>query len=65
MDGPKIIKQSLVLWKDWERPEYSAERSNIMTILEALSVVNHRPLVLAGLAAADYVALAILSEGRS
>jgi len=36
-----------------------------MMILEALSVVNHRPLVLAGLAAVDYVALAILSEGRS
>ena len=65
MDGPKIIKQSLVLWKDWERPEYSAERSNIMTILEALSVVNHRTLVLVGLAAIDYVDLAILSERRS
>lgn len=36
-----------------------------MTILEALSVVNHRPLALAGLSAVDYVALAILSEGRS
>jgi len=36
-----------------------------MTILEALSVVNHRTLVLAGLAAIDYVALVILSEGRS
>jgi hypothetical protein len=36
-----------------------------MTILEALSEVNHRPLVLTGLAAIDYVALAILSEGRS
>ncbi len=36
-----------------------------MTIFEALSVVNHRPLVLAGLAAVDYVTLATLSEGRS
>ena len=36
-----------------------------MTILEALSVVNHRPLVLAGLAAVDYATLATLSEGRS
>ena len=36
-----------------------------MTILEALSVVNHRPLVMAGLAAVDYVTLATLSEGRS
>jgi len=36
-----------------------------MMILEALSVVNHRPLVLAGLAAVDYVTLATLSEGRS
>ena len=35
-----------------------------MTILEALSVVDHRPLVLAGLAAVDYVTLATLSEGR-
>ncbi len=32
---------------------------------EALSVVDHRPLVLAGLAAVDYVTLATLSEGRS
>ena len=36
-----------------------------MRKLEALSVVNHRSLALAGLAAIDYVALAILSEGRS
>jgi hypothetical protein len=36
-----------------------------MTILAALSVVNHRQLALAGLPAVDYVALAILSEGRS
>ncbi len=36
-----------------------------MKILEALSVVNHRPLVLAGLEAFDYVTLATLSEGRS
>ena len=36
-----------------------------MRNLEALSVVNHRPLVLAGLAAVDYVTLATLSEGRS
>ena len=36
-----------------------------MRNLEALSVVHHRPRVLAGLAAVDYVALAILSEGRS
>ncbi len=36
-----------------------------MTISEALSVVNHRPLVLAGLAAVDYVTLATLSESRS
>ncbi len=36
-----------------------------MTILEALNVINHRPLVLAGLAAVDYVTLATLSEGRS
>jgi hypothetical protein len=35
-----------------------------MSDLEALSVVHHRPLVLAGLAAVDYVALATLSEGR-
>ena len=33
--------------------------------LEALSVVHYRPLVLAGLAAVDYMALATLSEGRS
>lgn len=32
---------------------------------EALSVVNHRPLVLAGLAAVDYVHLGPLSEHRS
>ena len=31
---------------------------------EALSVVHHRPLVLAGLAAVDYVALETLSECR-
>ncbi len=36
-----------------------------MRNLEALSVVNHRPLVLAGLAAVDYVTLATLSERRS
>jgi hypothetical protein len=36
-----------------------------MSNLEALSVVHHRSLVLAGLAAVDYVALATLSEGRS
>ena len=36
-----------------------------MRNLEGLSVVHHRPLALAGLAAVDYVALAILSEGRS
>ncbi|SVA76975.1 uncharacterized protein METZ01_LOCUS129829 [marine metagenome] len=36
-----------------------------MTILEALSVVSNRPLVLAGLVAVDYVTLATLSEGRS
>ena len=36
-----------------------------MRNLEALSVVHHRPLVLAGLAAVDYVALATLSEGWS
>ena len=35
-----------------------------MRNLEAFSVVHHRTLVLAGLAAVDYVALAILSEGR-
>jgi len=35
-----------------------------MTTLEALSVVNHRPLVLAGLAAVDYVTLATLSDRR-
>ncbi len=32
---------------------------------EALSVVHHRPLVLAGLAAVDYMPLATLSEARS
>ena len=32
---------------------------------EALSVVHHRPLVLAGLAAVDYVTLRHLSENRS
>ncbi|MEE8465311.1 MAG: hypothetical protein V3S68_02470 [Dehalococcoidia bacterium] len=32
---------------------------------EALSVVHHRPLVLAGLAAVDYVTLRPLSESRS
>ena len=31
---------------------------------EALSVVNHRPLVLAGLAAIAYAALATLSDLR-
>ncbi len=31
---------------------------------EALSVVHHRPLVLAGLAAVDYVTLLPLSESR-
>jgi hypothetical protein len=36
-----------------------------MRNLEALSVVNHRPLVLAGLAAVDYTALATLSDSRS
>ena len=36
-----------------------------MRNLEALSVVHHRPLALAGLAAVDYVALATLSEGWS
>ena len=36
-----------------------------MRNLEALSVVHHRPLALAGRAAVDYVALATLSEGRS
>ena len=36
-----------------------------MRNLEALSVAHHRPLVLAGLVAVDYVALATLSEGRS
>jgi hypothetical protein len=36
-----------------------------MRNLEALSVVNHRPLVLAGLAAVDYAALATLSDSRS
>ena len=35
-----------------------------MRNLEALSVVHHRPLVLAGLAAVDYVTLAALSESR-
>ena len=32
---------------------------------EALSVVHHRPLVLAGLAAVDYVTLRPLSESRA
>ena len=36
-----------------------------MTISEALSVVNHSLLVLAGLAAVDYVTLGTLSEDRS
>jgi len=36
-----------------------------MRNLEALSVVHHRPLVLAGLAAVDYATLAALSEHRS
>ncbi len=36
-----------------------------MRYLEALSVVHHRPLVLAGLAAVDYVTLRPLSERRS
>ena len=36
-----------------------------MKISEALSVVNHRPLVLAGLAAVDYAHLGTLSEHRS
>jgi len=36
-----------------------------MKNLEALSVVHHRPLVLAGLMALDYVALHTLSERRS
>ena len=35
-----------------------------MRNLEALSVVHHRPLVLAGLAAVDYATLAALSESR-
>ena len=35
-----------------------------MKYLEALSVVDHRPLVLAGLAAVDYAALATLSDRR-
>jgi hypothetical protein len=35
-----------------------------MRKLEALSVVDHRPLVLAGLAAIDYAALAALSDHR-
>ena len=33
-----------------------------MRYLEALSVVHHRPLVLAGLEAVDYVTLRPLSE---
>ena len=33
-----------------------------MKYLEALRVVHHRPLVLAGLAAVDYVTLRPLSE---
>jgi len=36
-----------------------------MMNLEALSVVDHRPLVLAGLAAVDYATLATLSDSRS
>jgi len=40
-------------------------RSNLMSNPEALSVVNHRPLVLAGLAAVDYMHLGPLSEHRS
>ena len=36
-----------------------------MRNLEALSVVHHRPLVLAGLAAVDYVTLRPLSESRA
>ena len=36
-----------------------------MRNLEALSVVHHRPLVLAGLAAVDYMPLRHLSESRS
>jgi len=39
--------------------------SIIMNNPEALSVVNHRPLVLAGLAAVDYAHLGPLSEHRS
>ena len=35
-----------------------------MRKLEALSVVDHRSLVLAGLATIDYVALATLSDNR-
>ena len=35
-----------------------------MRNLEALSVVHHRPLVLAGLAAVDYMLLRTLSERR-
>ena len=34
-------------------------------MLETLSVVHHRMLVLAGLDVVDYVALATLSEGRA
>ena len=36
-----------------------------MRNLEALSVVHHRPLVLAGRVVVDYVALRTLSERRS
>ena len=36
-----------------------------MNNLEALRVVDHRPLVLAGLAAVDYAHLGPLSEHRS
>ena len=35
-----------------------------MRNLEALSVIHHRPLVLAGLAAVDYMPLRTLSERR-
>ncbi len=35
-----------------------------MKSLEALSVVNHRPLALTGLAAVDYAALVTLSNRR-
>jgi hypothetical protein len=35
-----------------------------MKNLEALSVVHHRPLVLAGLVAVDYMPLRTLSDSR-